>query len=139
MMTRTRRKPKRSDAILTEQINLAIESTETMIAAGGALRMRGLRDRALIILGWTCALRRSELVAVHLSHLKQTRIKGWELIIPESKTSIGEDQVIPIIRAKQRDLTPLRRLKRGEPRQRSAATPPSFAGCGETDLWEMTS
>jgi hypothetical protein len=38
-------------------------------------------------------------VAVHLSHLKQTRIKGWELIIPESKTSIGEDQVVPIVRA----------------------------------------
>ena len=100
MMTRTRRKPKRSDAILTEQINLVIESTESMIDAGGALRMRGLRDRALIILGWTCALRRSELVSVHLSHLKQTRVKGWELIIPESKTSIGEDQVIPIICAK---------------------------------------
>jgi integrase len=99
MMTRTRRKPKRSDAILTEQITKAIASTETMIAAGGAFRLRGLRDRALIILGWTCALRRSELVAVHLNHLKQTRIKGWELIIPESKTSIGEDQVVPIVRA----------------------------------------
>lgn len=74
LMTHPRRKPKRSEAILTEQINRAIESTETMFSSGGALRMRGLRDRALIILEWTCALRRSELVAVHLSHLKQTRI-----------------------------------------------------------------
>jgi integrase len=99
MATRARRKPKRSDAILTDQIDQAIASTAAMIAVGGALRMRGLRDRALILLGWTCALRRSELVAVHVSHIRRTRIKGWELIIPESKTGQGEDQLIPIIRA----------------------------------------
>jgi integrase len=99
MKTRTRRKPKRSDAILIEQIATAIASTEAMIAAGGALRLRGLRDRALILLGWTCALRRSELVAVHRHHLNPTRAKGWELIIPESKTSIGDDQVVPVVRA----------------------------------------
>jgi integrase len=61
--------------------------------------MRGLRDRALLLLGWTCALRRSELVAVHRSHLRQTPAGGWELVIPESKTSQGEDQVVPVVRA----------------------------------------
>jgi len=102
MKTRTRRKPKRSDAILIEQITTAIASTEAMIAAGGTQRLRGLRDRALILLGWTCALRRSELVAVHRHHLKPTRVtktKGWELVIPEAKTSLGEDQIIPVVRA----------------------------------------
>ncbi len=99
MKTRTRRKPKRSEAILSEQIASAVASTEAMVAAGGARRLRGLRDRALILLGWTCALRRSELVAVHRHHLRPTRAKGWELVIPEAKTSRGEDQIIPVVRA----------------------------------------
>jgi integrase len=104
MRTRTRRKPKRSDAILGEQIGHVIESTNAMIAAGGAQRMLGLRDRALILLGWTCALRRSELVAVHRSHLQATPRGGWELLIPESKTSQGEDQAVPIVRASKVEL-----------------------------------
>lgn len=99
LKTRSRRKPKRSDAILSEQIATALASTEAMIAAGGAMRLRGLRDRALILLGWTCALRRSELVAVHRHHLRPTRAKRWELVIPEAKTSLGEDQIIPVVRA----------------------------------------
>ncbi len=99
LATRARRKPKRSDAILIEQISTAILSTEAMIAAGGVQRLRGLRDRALILLGWTCALRRSELVAVHRQQLRPTRAKGWELVIPEAKTSLGEDQIIPVVRA----------------------------------------
>jgi integrase len=99
MATRTRRKPRRSGAILVEQITTALASTQGMVDAGGALRLRGLRDRALILLGWTCALRRAELVAVHGHQLRPTRAKGWELVFPEAKTSLGEDQIIPVVRA----------------------------------------
>jgi site-specific recombinase XerD len=45
----------------------------------------GIRDRALLTLGWAGALRRSELVAVDVAHV--TRVaKGIVLLIPESKT-----------------------------------------------------
>jgi integrase len=104
LKTRTRRKPKRSEAILTEQITTIVESTDAMIAAGGVQRLSGLRDRALILLGWTCALRRSELVAVHRAHLRPTPAGGWALTISESKTSQGEDELIPVVRASRADL-----------------------------------
>ena len=36
-------------------------------------------------------------------HVRQTYIKTrWELIIPESKTGHGEDQIIPIVRASKK-------------------------------------
>lgn len=100
MMTRARHKPKRADAILSEEIAHALDSTDAMMAAGGTLRLRGLRDRAMILLGWTCALRRSELVSVRRMHLQKTRAKRWELVIPESKTSHGEDHIIPVVPAR---------------------------------------
>lgn len=101
LRTRTRRTPRRSEAVLVADIGRALASTAALIATGGAGRLRGLRDRALILLGWTCALRRSELVAVRRGHLRRTRAGGHELAIPAAKTSAGEDQVVPVVRSRR--------------------------------------
>ena len=60
--------------------------------------LRGLRDRALILLGFAGALRRSELVALDINHLTINR-KSLSVIITNSKTDQeGHGQVIAIPR-----------------------------------------
>lgn len=103
MKTRTRRKPRRSEPVMAADIATALASTDDLVQAGGGSRLHGLRDRALILLGWTCALRRSELVAVRPEHLRRTRGGGWELVLPVAKTSDGEDQIVPVVRSSKRD------------------------------------
>jgi integrase len=69
--------------------------------------LRGLRDRALLLLGWSCCLRRSELVAIDVSHL-QEHPDGWGLFLPRSKTDQGRvGRTIPIYPAKDPDFDPL--------------------------------
>lgn len=56
-----------------------------------------LRDRALILLGWWSACRRSELVGVHVEHLTESD-EGLVLLVPRSKTDTqgrGADVAIP--------------------------------------------
>lgn len=67
----------------------------------------GIRDRALLLIGFTCALRRSEIVNIHLEHL-QLNENGFKLNIYWSKT--GERT--PIIPYGSNPLTcPVRALK----------------------------
>ena len=47
--------------------------------------LRGLRDRALLLLGFAGALRRSELVALNVSNLEETA-EGFHIHIRRSKT-----------------------------------------------------
>jgi site-specific recombinase XerD len=59
---------------------------------------QGLRDRALVLLGFAGALRRSELVALDVEHLEQ-RPEGLTLAITSSKTDQeGEGQTVAIPR-----------------------------------------
>ncbi|HQT62077.1 MULTISPECIES: hypothetical protein [unclassified Acidiphilium] len=46
--------------------------------------LRGLRDRALLLVGFAGALRRSELAAIRVDQLKQTE-RGLRLTLPQSK------------------------------------------------------
>lgn len=60
--------------------------------------LRGLRDRALLLIGFAAALRRSELVALHVTDVS-SRSKGILLHIGRSKTDQdGEGADIPIPR-----------------------------------------
>ena len=61
---------------LLRAVDLAREHRNTLI---------GLRDAALLLLGWSCALRRSEIVQVDLEHIRKSEV-GWTLWIPKSKT-----------------------------------------------------
>lgn len=82
-------RPNKKTAILAEQIRAmaALADTDTLI---------GLRDRALLLVGFAGALRRSELVAIEVEHLSFTA-DGLELFIPRSKTDPeGEGYRLPI-------------------------------------------
>lgn len=64
--------------------------------------LRGIRDRALLLLGFSCALRRSELCAVQAEDIEFTA-QGLVLTIPRSKTdqdSNGQKVGVPFGRSK---------------------------------------
>ena len=66
---------------------LTIEDIQRLVTECGKdpHQFKGLRDRALILLGFSSALRVSNLVTVEVSHLSWV-IEGIELDIPSSKT-----------------------------------------------------
>ena len=73
--------------------------------------LAGLRDRALLLLGFAGALRRSELVAVEREHLRFTDL-GLRLLIPSSKTDAeGKGIELGISRGKRRETCPVRALE----------------------------
>lgn len=61
---------------------------------------RGRRDAALLLLGWSCALRRSNLCAVTVEAIKRGS-EGAQVFLPQSKTDpMGAGRFIPLYRAK---------------------------------------
>jgi integrase len=63
---------------------LLLEDVKTVSAAMGE-STTDVRDRAILMIGFACALRRSEIAAIKTSHLEFTG-KGVTLSIPKSKT-----------------------------------------------------
>ena len=81
---------RRAAALTTEEIRQLSEACDTSLP--------GLRDRALFLLGFAGALRRSELVGLDLDHLRWTR-EGVTLLIIRSKSDkAGEGAEIAIPR-----------------------------------------
>jgi integrase len=68
------------DPILRDDLKRAVE-----MARNHQNKLIGLRDTALMLLAFTCALRRSEISGVCLEHLGHDA-GGWYLFIPHSKT-----------------------------------------------------
>ena len=67
-------------------------------ADAGDLTLTTLRDRAVLLVGWAGALRRSELVALRAEDVKLRRGKGYTLRIGRSKTdqeAEGQHKAIP--------------------------------------------
>jgi integrase len=71
---------------------------------------RGLRDKALILVGFAGALRRSELAAIRVEQLEQTE-RGLRLTIPKSKGSQAAAVVVPLPYG-HTELCPVRALAR---------------------------
>lgn len=70
----------------------------------------GLRDRALLTVGWAAALRRSELVAVDVVHVSRLA-KGLVLLIPRSKTDQDRRGAeVPVFFSNREDHCPVRSL-----------------------------
>ena len=70
--------------------------------------LRGMRDRALLLLGFAGAFRRSELVGLDVDHLTQ-REEGLSILIPSSKTDQeGIGQVVAIPRVPESPYCPVR-------------------------------
>ncbi len=71
---------------------------------------RGLRDRAIILLGFAGALRRSELASIRVEHLERSE-KGIRLLIPQSKGAPHEAVFVPLPYG-QTGLCPVRAVQR---------------------------
>lgn len=71
--------PEQKREIMRQELLAMVEATK-----GDSLRAR--RDRALLLLGWSCALRRSELVALEASDLEWVGEDGLRVTIGRSKT-----------------------------------------------------
>jgi integrase len=57
--------------------------------------LRGLRDRAILLVGFAGALRRSELAAIRLEHLEKTD-RGIRLTLPHSKGAQDSAVTVPL-------------------------------------------
>jgi integrase len=72
------------------------EAIEAMLAVTPADSLRGLRDRALLLIGFAGGLRRSELVALNVGDI-ESDVDGVRIIIRRSKTDQeGAGDFVPI-------------------------------------------
>lgn len=68
-----------------------------LMLAGCGTDLRGLRDRALLAVGFGGAFRRSELVAIRVEDIEDTA-EGIRVTLPRSKTDQeGAGQVVPVL------------------------------------------
>jgi integrase len=103
-IARTHGQPaRRSAALTTAEIRRLVETCGVDLA--------GVRDRALLLIGFAGALRRSELVGLDLEHVTWTR-QGMRLLIVRSKTDkAGEGAEIGIPRGQSPETCPVAALK----------------------------
>jgi integrase len=103
-IARTHGEPaRRSAALTTAEIRRLVEICGDDLA--------GLRDRALLLIGFAGALRRSELVGLEVAHIRPTPT-GLRLMIPRSKTdAAGEGAEIGIVRGSHADTCPVGALR----------------------------
>ena len=94
--------PRRSAALTTEEVSRLI--------AGCGDDLAGLRDRALLLLGFAGALRRSELVGLNVAHVSPTRT-GLRLLIGRPKgDKAGHGAEIGIVRGRSAETCPVAAL-----------------------------
>ncbi|MCY0896422.1 MAG: site-specific integrase [Alicyclobacillaceae bacterium] len=90
--------------ILTDELRKMIDAIDTTT-------LRGLRDQALLLIGFAGAFRRSELVALRWEDV-EFREDGVVMTIPQSKTDQeGEGQRIAIVRGQQASTCPVTALQ----------------------------
>ena len=90
----------------------APEVKRALGAVRAAVRLGELRDRAIALLGVTTSLRRSEIVAIDVEHLKW-RPDGIVVDLKRSKTDqlgVGRDVPVPRLGDEQADVCPVRAL-----------------------------
>ncbi len=95
--------PKRAQALATEEVQRLVATCDDNLV--------GLRDRALLLVAFAGALRRSELCGIEVEHLTW-RPRSLELLIPRSKTDgEGEGARIGVPRGKVGATCPVRALR----------------------------
>ena len=72
--------------------------------------LRGLRDRAVLLVGFAGALRRSELAAIRFDHLEKTD-RGIRLTLPQTKGAQTDAVTVPLPYG-ETELCPVRALER---------------------------
>jgi integrase len=77
----------------------------------GALPLAAARDRALVLVAWFGALRRSELVALDVRHVRFVA-EGLEVLLERSKTDQeGAGRTVPLPRGRDPETCPVRALR----------------------------
>jgi len=95
--------PKRAQAQATEEVQRLVATCDDSLV--------GLRDRALLLVAFAGALRRSELCGIEVEHLTW-KLRSLELLIPRSKTDAeGDGARIGIPRGKVEATCPVRALR----------------------------
>ncbi|MCS3953103.1 tyrosine-type recombinase/integrase [Salinibacter ruber] len=113
----TDRTPDQAPPLLTEHIKnmvdaLAGTGSPPSGTEAEAAWLRGRRDRALILIGFAGAFRRSELAALRQEHI-DPRLDGLLVTVPESKTDQeGEGQLVAIRRIEDSGYCPVKALRR---------------------------
>ena len=103
-IARTHGEPARRSAALTT------DEVKRLVATCGS-DLAGRRDRALLLLGFAGALRRSELVGLDVEHVSPAPL-GLRLLITRSKTDkAGEGAEIGIARGSAAETCPVRALR----------------------------
>ncbi|MCF8567993.1 tyrosine-type recombinase/integrase [Alicyclobacillus tolerans] len=96
--------PQPKDALLANDIRKMVSSIDTKT-------LRGLRDRAVILVGYAGAFRRSELVSIDLEDV-EFREDGMVITLRRSKTDPdGEGRRIAIVYGRNPETCPIRALK----------------------------
>lgn len=75
---------------------LDVETLYEVIAAIPKDTIRGIRDRAILLMGWYCAFRQSELVSIHIEDVTYHE-EGIKIFLRKSKTDVygqGETKAI---------------------------------------------
>ena len=111
------RSPEQAPPLLTEHIKNMVEalpgSGEPLEGTEAqAAWLRGKRDRALILMGFAGAFRRSEVAGLRKGHI-DSRPDGLLVTVPESKTDQeGEGQLVAIRRIEDSDYCLAKALRR---------------------------
>jgi site-specific recombinase XerD len=90
---------------------LWLEDLRKVIEAIPKDKLIGIRNRALLVVGWAGALRRSEIVNLNVEHIKKTK-EGIVLNLVRSKTDQkGEGQVVALPYGSNPNTCPVRLLE----------------------------
>jgi site-specific recombinase XerD len=90
---------------------ITLDMLRAMIEASPADTLTGLRDRALLVLGWAMMGRRSELAALRIGDVAETD-DGLEVTVRMSKTDQdAHGEVVPIPHGVHEDTDPVRVLR----------------------------
>lgn len=112
MVLRSHRRNRADSGKRTKQAPpIVLDTLRAMISATDATTVLGLRDRALLVLGFALMGRRSELAALDITDVTETP-DGLEVLIRKSKTdqdALGE--VVAIPRGTHPDTDPVRVLR----------------------------
>lgn len=88
---------------------LGLSDLEAIVAGIETGGLRGLRDRALILVGFAAGLRRSELVAVQIEHMTAVE-GGYEIWLGTTKTDEGDRDNVALIAETGTAICPVRAL-----------------------------
>jgi integrase len=88
---------------------LGVKELTAIVAAIDTSWLRGVRDRALILVGYAGALRRSELVGIEVDHLQAVE-GGYEIWLGTTKTDEGDRDNVCVIAETGNEVCPVRAL-----------------------------